>query len=228
MSKEKPEAADRSPDQTHGPESLEKRLRDANEQLTLATLRAHEQAEESALRYRDLVEGLDAVVWEAEADPWRYTFISQQAQGMFGHPAERWLQEPNFWIELIHPEDRQHTVNACKAGVTQAAFRIEYRAHSLDGRVFWVALVARVRRQDNRPARVYGFLLDITAPKTQSERLRQLIPDLEASEANLKEKVGELEKFQELTVGRELRMIQLEKEVVRLQRELGKLQSERP
>ncbi len=202
MSKEKPEAADRSPDQTHGPESLEKRLRDANEQLTLATLRAHEQAEESALRYRDLVEGLDAVVWEADADPWRYTFISQQAQGMFGHPAERWLQEPNFWIELIHPEDRQHTVNACKAGVTQAAFRI--------------------------PARVYGFLLDITAPKTQSERLRQLIPDLEASEANLKEKVWELEKFQELTVGRELRMIQLEKEVVRLQRELGKLQSERP
>jgi PAS domain S-box-containing protein len=227
MSKEKPEAADRPPGQIHPPESSEKRLRDANEQLTLATLRAQEQADESAVRYRDLVEGLDAVVWEADPDPWRYTFVSHQAQGMFGHPAERWLQEPNFWIELIHPKDRQRTVNACKAGVTQAGFRIEYRAHALDGRVFWVALVAQVRKQDDRPTRVRGLLLDITESKAQAERLRQVIRDLEASQASLKEKVEELEKFQDLTIGRELKMIQLEKELAHLQRELAKLQSDR-
>jgi hypothetical protein len=88
-------------------------------------------------------------------------------------------------------------------------------------------LVAQVRKQDDRPTRVRGLLLDITESKAQAERLRQVIRDLEASQASLKEKVEELEKFQDLTIGRELKMIQLEKELAHLQRELAKLQSDR-
>ena len=40
---------------------------------TLAQLRASEQ------RYRDLVEGLDAIIWEADARTGQFTFVSQRA-----------------------------------------------------------------------------------------------------------------------------------------------------
>ena len=95
-----------SPEATANRAPSPDRLRAANEQLTLATLRAHEQADESAGRYRDLVEGLDAIVWEANAEPWQFTFLSQRAQTMFGYPLERWLAEPNFLRALIHADDR--------------------------------------------------------------------------------------------------------------------------
>ncbi|MER3423563.1 MAG: hypothetical protein C4293_10350, partial [Nitrospiraceae bacterium] len=104
-----------NPEGSGQPDVADNRLRDANEQLTLTALRAQEQTEESAQRYRDLVEGLNAIVWEADADPWKFTFVNQQGQTILGHPVESWYQEPNFWIDLIHPDDRRHVVSACKA-----------------------------------------------------------------------------------------------------------------
>ena len=220
MSKDKPKGADRPPEQSHDRDSSDERLREANEQLTLATLRAQEQADESALRYRDLIEDLDAVAWEATTDPWRYTFLSHQVQRLFGYPAERWLQDPNFWIELIHPDDRRQTVNACKAGIAQATFRVEYRAHTRGGAVIWIALTARVRRPLDGPVQARGLLVDVTELKRQAEEHRELNAQLKASQARLQEKIDELEKFAEVTVGRELRMIELEKEVEHLRSRL--------
>lgn len=196
-------------------------LRDANEQLTLATLRAHEEADRSALRYRDLVEGLDAIVWEADAETWQFTFVSQWAKTLLGYPLERWLQKPNFWIDLIHPEDREQTVRACKTVSAQHAVRFEHRALASDGRVVWL-----MQREDG-PAQVYGLLLDITQSKRTEATLQQLVRELETSRADLQERNEELEKFHDITISRELKMMQVEKEVERLQRELEKLTSEK-
>jgi post-segregation antitoxin (ccd killing protein) len=55
------------------------RLRNVNESRARSGRMAEKWAEESADRYRDLVEGLDAIVWEANVDPWQYTFVSQRA-----------------------------------------------------------------------------------------------------------------------------------------------------
>ncbi|MER3422362.1 MAG: hypothetical protein C4293_03165, partial [Nitrospiraceae bacterium] len=47
----------------------------------------------------------------------------------------------------------------------------------------------------------------------------KVVQDLEASKADLQEKILDLEKFQEVVVGRELKMMALEKQVTALQRE---------
>lgn len=204
-------------------------LRDANEQLTLATLRAHEEADRSALRYRELMEGLDAIVWEADAETWQFTFVSQWAKTLLGYPLERWLQEPTFWSDLIHPEDREQTVHACNAAVSaQHELRIEYRALASDGRVVWLMLVAHLRQREEGPAQWYGLMFDITGSKRTEATLQQVVHELETSRADLQERNEELEKFHDITVGRELKMMQVEKEVERLQRELEKLTSEKP
>jgi len=140
----------------------ESRLRDANEQLTLAALRVQEQAEESEARYLDLLEGLDAIVWEAHADPWGYTFVSQRAQAILGYPVERWLTEPNFWVNLIHPEDREQAVSMWKEAVSaRKDFRVDYRAIASDGRIVWLAMLARLRRPESRATQFRGLLFDV-------------------------------------------------------------------
>ncbi|MDQ6733036.1 MAG: ATP-binding protein [Nitrospirota bacterium] len=167
-------------------------LRDVNEQLTLTALQAQEQAEDLAARYRDLVEGLDAIVWEADvevdATPWRFTFVSPQAVSLLGYPVERWLKETNLWIEMMHADDRPEVVSACRsAAAARRDVRVEYRAVTSTGQVVWVALIARVRRRPHGATQVRGVLLDITALK-RTEKLQQLVRDLQTSQDQLKEK----------------------------------------
>jgi PAS domain S-box-containing protein len=177
-SKDKPNATIENKDKpifARGANLLRRRLKKVNEQLTLTALQAQEEAEQSAGRYRDLVEGLDAIVWEARADPWQYTFLSQRAQTLFGYSIERWLTEPNFWMDLIHPDDRPLVVTEFQAATgIPRDFRVEFRAFAKDGRMFWLAMIARLR-QDKLPRAHYrGLLLDI-GDTMRAETLQKLV-----------------------------------------------------
>ena len=141
---------------------LSTRLRKDNQMRARSGLKSEKWAEESAERYRDLVDGLDAIIWEANIDPWQYTFVSQRAQVLFGYPVERWLRDPTFWMDVIHPEDRVQTVSLWKAGASaRKDFKLEYRVIASDGRIMWVSMMAHVRQQGYRPAQFRGVLLDI-------------------------------------------------------------------
>jgi len=64
-----------------------------------------------------------------------------------------------------------------------------------------------------------GILRDMRA-------YEKVVRDLEGSKAELQEKILDLEKFEEVVVGRELKMIALEKEVEKLQQEINQLRAE--
>ena len=77
--------------------------------------RRREEAEEARRRYHDLVQGIDLVVWEADAATGRFTFVSRRAEEFFGQPAERWLAEPGLWLDRIVPEDREYAAVCVEA-----------------------------------------------------------------------------------------------------------------
>src|SRR5215218_5046717 len=54
----------------------------------------------------------------------------------------------------------------------------------------------------------------------------KVVRDLEDSKAELQDKILDLEKFEEVVVGRELKMIALEKEVEKLKREIDQLKAD--
>jgi hypothetical protein len=53
----------------------------------------------------------------------------------------------------------------------------------------------------------------------------QVVQDLEKSKSELQEKILDLEKFEEVVVGRELKMIALEKELESLRKEAERLKA---
>ena len=74
----------------------------SKEKSTLAdAVAAREQAQLSEARYRDLVDGLDAVVWEADADSFRVRLVSKRAEAMFGYSTAEWLGSAHIWRRLI-------------------------------------------------------------------------------------------------------------------------------
>ena len=192
MANEEQATASSPPDGTahHAPQAS--RLRDVNEQLMLSALAAQEAAEESAARYRDLVEGVDAIVWEANADPWAYTFVSPRAQAILGHPVERWFTEPNLWMDLIHPDDRPQAVTMWKVAASgKKDFRLDYRVIAADGRIVWLAMIARVRQPEQGPAQFRGLLLDI-GDSIRAKTLQSLVTHQTAELVSRQAQLGAL------------------------------------
>ena len=95
--------------------------------------------QESEERYRDLIQGLDAIVWEADARTLTFSFVSGRAETVLGYPVERWLREPDFWARRIHPEDRDAVMQTYRTAIAEARdHEFEYRAIAADGREVWL------------------------------------------------------------------------------------------
>ena len=136
---------------------------------TVARLAASEQ------RFRDLVEGLDAIVWEADAQTWQFSFVSRRAEELLGYPIEQWLAEPAFWTNRIHPDDREQVVALCLAAVAEGRdHAFEYRIVTADGRQIWVReIVHVVPGGQGQARRLRGLTVDITEQKRLEEQFRQ-------------------------------------------------------
>ncbi|HZT78814.1 MAG TPA: PAS domain S-box protein, partial [Gemmataceae bacterium] len=142
--------------------------------LAVDNARLYREARAAEGRYRDLVDGMDAIVWEADAATWQFTFVSRHAEALLGYPVERWLREPNFWVNLIHPDDRERAVAACREATEQGRdHTFEYRALAADGRVVWLRdLVYVVRDGAGRASRLRGLMVDISDRKQAEDELR--------------------------------------------------------
>ncbi|MGO9952696.1 MAG: PAS domain S-box protein [Dissulfurispiraceae bacterium] len=125
-------------------------------------------------RCRLLIHGLDAIIWEADPTTLQFSFVSERAKAILGYPIEQWLKEPNFWVEHVHPDDREQAVALCRAAINEGRdHRFEYRALAADGRVVWLRDIVRIiPLREGKEQRLLGLMIDITEHKQMEESLR--------------------------------------------------------
>ena len=119
-----------------------------------------------------LVDGVDVIIWESGPEGNPFTYVSGGAERLLGYPRERWL-EPDFWAnEIVHPDDRSPTMNACSSATARDEDHVlEYRAIADDGRVVWLLdLVRLVRGPEGEFTGLRSVLVDVTAYKNASAR----------------------------------------------------------
>jgi PAS domain S-box-containing protein len=114
------------------------------------------------------------IIWETDATTEQFTFVSQSAQQVLGYPVEQWLDNPDFWVNLIHPEDRQWTVAVCRKKMVQDRdYELEYRCLTADQRVVWLRDRAYViRDEQGRVHKRRGLMVDITLAKQAEAELQ--------------------------------------------------------
>ena len=62
--------------------------------------------------------------------------MSHRAEDFLGYPVRRWLDEPAFWLTLIHPDDREAVLSVLRDRArTGRDVRLEYRMATADGRL---------------------------------------------------------------------------------------------
>jgi PAS domain S-box-containing protein len=102
--------------------------------------------------------------------------------------------------EFVHPDDLAQHGQVIADAATVSVMNVEFRFRRRDGTYRWVACRTRLAEgAGGTPIVVAGGLVDIQKRK-----------EAEAQELN---RLAELERFQRLTVGRELKMIELKKEI---------------
>ena len=77
------------------------------------------EAEAAQHRFRDLVNSIEGIVWEADAVTFKCLFVSKQAERILGYPINRWLSEATFWKDHIDPVDREWAVNFCATATAE-------------------------------------------------------------------------------------------------------------
>lgn len=136
-------------------------------------------------RFRALVNGLpDTIVWEADADTVDFQFVSPSAEAILGYPVSAWYEErPNFWVNHLHPEDRDRCVSFCKTETAAGRdHEFDYRMIARDGRIVWMRDRAYcVRDESGKIVKLRGLMIDVTRQKTiEAERAAALEREREA------------------------------------------------
>jgi PAS domain S-box-containing protein len=160
-------------------------------------------------RVEDIVAHVPGVVWEAwgkpDAGSQRIDFVSDHVEKMLGYSRKEWLAIPNFWLQIVHPDDRERA--AAEAAAIFASGKggsIRFRWMHKDGHEVWVEARSIVVCDETGPVGMRGVTMDITAAvRAEIERAELL-----RRESHAREQAEEASRLKEeflATVSHELR-----------------------
>ncbi|WP_164002937.1 ATP-binding protein [Pyxidicoccus caerfyrddinensis] len=106
-----------------------------------------------------LLEQLHAILWRGESPSLRFTYVSEQAASLLGYAAEEWLAA-SFWVEHLHPDDRERTLGACRSVAADGEGReCVHRVIAADGSVLWFRTSVRRTSGEHAPVTELGGLM---------------------------------------------------------------------
>ncbi len=93
------------------------------------------------------------------------------SKSMLGYSIDEWLATPNFWLTIVHPDDKERAARETAAifagGVGGTN---EFRWVAKDGRALWIeAQTVVICDEDGTPVGMRGISMDITARKRNEE-----------------------------------------------------------
>jgi len=132
-----------------------------------------------------------AVIYTCNAGgDWATTFVSENISSVVGYEAEEFLEAPGFWLDHIHPDDRERVLEDIEVFVKAGRHCFEYRFLHKNGSYLWIYdELLMLRDDDGKPAECLGYMIDITIRKEMEEDLRQANVRLEE---RIRERTGEL------------------------------------
>jgi PAS domain S-box-containing protein len=138
------------------------------------------QITEERQRLNTIIASVPGVVWEAWGQPdatsQRIDFVSDYVDTMLGYRVQEWLETPNFWLTIVHPDDRERA--AAEAAAIFAGRKnhglSEFRWIARDGHPIWVEAHSTViLGADGQPIGMRGVTMDITKRKLTEEAIQQ-------------------------------------------------------
>jgi len=177
--------------------------------------RAEDALKASEERFRALTESTSDWIWETDADD-VYTYASPKVKDLLGYDADEIIGRTPF--EFMPPEEAErmgrilHSIKESRSPINSLE---NVNLHKNGQRVILETSGVPFFDSGGHLRGYRGIARDVSGRKHVEEVLK-------GKEGELQKRLKELQSFYDIAVGRELRMIQLKKEMENLKRELGK------
>jgi two-component system cell cycle sensor histidine kinase/response regulator CckA len=109
-----------------------------------------------------LLDCLPAIAWSASAQTFRFTYVNPAAETLLGYPISNWLDQPDFWTERLHPDDRHVPMLCHNETLAGRDHELIYRMIAADGRTVWLRDYVNVHSVNGVPVELFGVMVDIT------------------------------------------------------------------
>jgi PAS domain S-box-containing protein len=139
-------------------------------------------------RFVDLVDDVDAIVWEYQVGDGLFTYVSGAVERILGYPPQLWIDDAALSTSIRHPDDRAR-VDEFYARIEREGGRdqIESRVFAADRREVWLRELVHAGDGGGDRRVVRGVCVDITdrrraelALAETEERYRSLIEQIPA------------------------------------------------
>ena len=137
-------------------------------------IRTQAELHEANTKYGALVEQIPAIVYvDIADDDMSTTYVSPQIQEILGYNQQEYIEDPQLWENILHPDDREEAKATYLRGRESGdPFVFEYRLLARDGRTVWFRDSAIVLTDAHgRAEYIQGVMLDITDGKLAEERI---------------------------------------------------------
>lgn len=150
------------------------------------------QAEKQMLmaneRLQHLLYSSSTIIYSCETSgDYGVTFISDNVFILTGYLSFNFIKNPKFWINHIHPEDRECVLEKMLTILKKGSLVIEYRFRKKDGAYIWLRDSKRmIINEKGQPLEIVGNLLDVTERKLTEEEARKMHQSLVEAHRKLK------------------------------------------
>ncbi len=141
--------------------------------LTLASL---EQVYTSKKRQDQLLSGSTAVIYSAPPDKFQVSFISSNVYSILGYTSQDILDNEQWWLDNLHPEDREQVLETETRWYDSNAphpLVMNYRFRHALGHWIWIEdRIQAIKSNDGKILEEIGSLVDISARKKAQEKIK--------------------------------------------------------
>lgn len=117
-----------------------------------------------------MLQSIEGIIWEAELDDLHFTFVSNYTKDILGYSPEEWLEQPHFWENHIHPDDRTEVLAYYRLqSIESNHYSFEFRMLKADGFPVWIKDSVSVIKAKGEKTLLRGLMTDITKAKQLSE-----------------------------------------------------------
>ncbi|MDH5681506.1 MAG: PAS domain S-box protein, partial [Spirochaetota bacterium] len=129
----------------------------------------------SELEYKTRIQNIHGYIYDVKYKNGYPVCIyhSPQCEKITGYTAEEYKENPNLWIDMVHPDDSQ-TVREFFQSIDNKSPIIEHRIIHKDGSIVWVSNnCTLITDDDGKRLRETGFIVDISEQIKIKEALVQ-------------------------------------------------------
>ncbi len=139
--------------------------------------KTEEALRNSEERFRSLIENISEVfhIITLGENKKERIYVSHTYEEIWGRTCQSLYDNPDSWMEIIHPEDIQKVNQAIK-NQRESGYFIEYRIIRDDGQLKWIRDRGfPVKDSSNKVSQIVGLAEDITETKLVEEERRQSV-----------------------------------------------------